>query len=427
MAKILISEKQLERLSKKLIKEQWMPDFLKKEIVKEQQNRQRTVGPKEFVEMEMTNSLNDIIIDKQNEIASALKVSIVNQKNEGGSVAMKIGGDIKPFLVNEKMRRYTLPLGGEWSISVPANANVDLYEELYKIPKYKNFFDKKTELTEYVKREVQRAKIPFNFFPTQVNGGFNFAMSGKKKPKGVPLIEFDEPFSLTYLTPIGKGGGSGSNSIGIRLGRKVYGTIWGGDMQSNLTRLQLNVPLKLLPQQPDSDPIIPDTPEIVIAPEPFVINTKQNYLYDKPGLTPAAQKAIDTQIFEELFEEGGTRVKEYIDFLKDKTIVVRAFSSRDGDPDAIQNGAYKQCQVSGSKRSEYNQCLSEKRAQNVVDYLKTASNGILSDINFKSVGMGENCKSGNCWKPGKKNHTSKDTQFDRRFSVNFPRWDGKTN
>ena len=179
---------------------------------------------------------------------------------------------------------------------------------------------------------------------------------------------------------------------------------------------------------PGGDPIIPDdTPEIVIAPEPFVINTKQNYLYDKPGLTPAAKKAIDTQIFEELFEEGGTRMKEYIDFLKDKTIVVRAFSSRDGDPDAIQNGAYKPCKVSGSKRSEYNQCLSEKRAQNVVEYLKTASNGILSDINFKAVGMGENCKSGNCWKPGKKNHSSKETQFDRRFSVNFPKWDGTTN
>ena len=413
MAKILISEKQLERLSKLVLKEQ---------------RRQRTVGPKEFVEMEMTNSLNDIIIDKQSEIASALKVSIVNQKNEGGSIAMKIGSDIKPFLVNERMRRYTLPLGGEWSISVPANINVDLYEELYKIPKYKNFFDKETELTEYVKREVQRAKIPFNFFPTQTNGGFNFAISGKKKPKGVnAVVEFDEPFSLTYLTPIGKGGGSGSNTIGIRLGKKVYGTIWGGDMQSNLTRLQLNVPLELLPQKPESDPIIPDTPEIVIAPEPFVINTKQNYLYDKPGLTPAAKKAIDTQIFEELFEEGGTRMKEYIDFLKDKTIVVRAFSSRDGDPDAIQNGAYKPCQVSGSKRSEYNQCLSEKRAQNVVEYLKTASNGVLSDINFKAVGMGENCKSGNCWKPGKKNHSSKETQFDRRFSVNFPKWDGTTN
>ena len=111
MTKILISEKQLERLSKKVLKEQ---------------RRQRTVGPKEFVEMEMTNSLNDIIIDKQNEIASALKVSIVNQKNEGGSVAMKIGSDIKPFLVNERMRRYTLPLGGKWSIAVPAYINVDL-------------------------------------------------------------------------------------------------------------------------------------------------------------------------------------------------------------------------------------------------------------------------------------------------------------
>ena len=70
MTKILISETQLERLSKIVLKEQ-------------SGNRQRTFGPKEFVEMEMTNSLNDIIIDKQSEISSALKVSIVNQRMKG--------------------------------------------------------------------------------------------------------------------------------------------------------------------------------------------------------------------------------------------------------------------------------------------------------------------------------------------------------
>ena len=48
-------------------------------------------------------------------------------------------------------------------------------------------------------------------------------------------------------------------------------------MQSNLREITTELyQLELLPQKPESDPIIPDdTPEIVIAPEPFVINTKQ--------------------------------------------------------------------------------------------------------------------------------------------------------
>ena len=391
---------------------------------------EQTVAPKELVEMYMTNDLNKIILSKQDELAGNYFIAIVGDSNRVELRYGKNGSKGADF--DKAGGRWRLPIP-RWSIEVPTD-DIDLIAELENSEphgkSYRAFFKVNDDLTNFVKKEINRVKVKFLFYVNRQAssdgfGGFTFyQLPGKKKPKGVPIVDLGQSFPITEITPLGSKSGSRSNVVGLKLGKRMYGEVYGSGLQAKLQRLQLNIPAKLLPPQPDSDPIIPD---IVIAPEPFVINTKQNYLYDKPGLTPEAKKAIDTQIFEELFAQGGTRMKEYIDFLKDKTIVVSAFSSRDGDPDAIQNGAYKQCQVKGSKRSEYNQCLSEKRAQNVVEYLKTASNGILSDINFKSVGMGENCKSGNCWKPGKKNHSSKETQFDRRFSVNFPKWDGTTN
>lgn len=422
MAKILITERQLERLSRRILKEQ---------------NDPPTISPGELVQMYMTNDLNKIISSKQDEIAGQYLISI-----DGKYPTVKLnyneGSNSANFTMEDfgaRGKTWSLPING-WVISVPTD-DIDLISELENSEPYgkyyKSFFDVDDEVSRAVKRQINGVKVKFQFFTNpQISsdgfGGFTFTPIGKKKPKDVPVVEWGQSFPITEITPLGSKRGMRSNVIGLKLQKNLYGEVRSGGLQSQLERLQLTIPAELLPEKPGGDPKTPPPPPPpVIAPEPFVINTKQNYEFDKPGLTSAAKQAIDTQIFDELFGEGDARMKDYVDFLKDKTIIVRAYSSRDADPDAIQNGAYGPCQVSGSKRSEYNQCLSEKRAQNVVDYLKSASNGILSDINFRAVGMGENCKSGNCWKPGKKGHNSSETQYDRRFSVNFPKWDGTTN
>ena len=169
----------------------------------------------------------------------------------------------------------------------------------------------------------------------------------------------------------------------------------------------------------------PECIKPIIAPEPLVVNTKQNYDFDNPGITQLAKDEIDKQIFAKLIAEPKERLQQYVDFLKGKEIIVRAYSSRDRNPKDLQNGKYVDCQKSNSTIADYNKCLSQKRAENVVEYLKTSADGLLKDINFKAIGMGENCQSGFCW-PSKQHSTSK-TQIDRRFSVQFPMWGGKVN
>jgi hypothetical protein len=43
----------------------------------------------------------------------------------------------------------------------------------------------------------------------------------------------------------------------------------------------------------------------------------------------------------------------------------------------------------GQLRKEYNKCLSQARAEAVVEYLKTIADGTFKDINFVANGMGE--------------------------------------
>ena len=49
------------------------------------------------------------------------------------------------------------------------------------------------------------------------------------------------------------------------------------------------------------------------------------------------------------------------------------------------------------------------------------------DLEFNPKGMGENCDSGNCWKPGKENHDSNQTAMDRRFEVKLPKYTRQLN
>ena len=163
--------------------------------------------------------------------------------------------------------------------------------------------------------------------------------------------------------------------------------------------------------------------EPVITPKPLVINTNKNYDFDKPTITDDAKKEIDKKVFKILLDQPKDRLNGFINFLKDKEIIVRAYSSTDRDPTNKVNGGYSDCQKKDSTIADYNLCLSQKRADNVVEYLKTANDGLLKDINFTAIGMGENCKSGFCW-PSKQHSTEK-TQLDRRFTVQFPMWDGK--
>jgi hypothetical protein len=116
---------------------------------------------------------------------------------------------------------------------------------------------------------------------------------------------------------------------------------------------------------------------------------------------------------------------QYLEFLKDKGVIIYGYASRDDDPNENMRGKYAECNVDkivgGTKqaRHKYNQCLSQKRADQVIKDIVA----LLPELDgvFTGKGMGESCKSGNCWKSG--NAVNPDlTKEDRRVTGTFPKF-----
>ena len=122
MTKILITERQLERLSKLVLKEQ---------------NRPATVSPVELVQMYMTNDLNKILLSKQDELAGQYFIALVGNSDhmqlrygENGSE----GVEFEKEDFGARGERFRLPIT-RWSITVPTD-DIDLIAELEKSKPY---------------------------------------------------------------------------------------------------------------------------------------------------------------------------------------------------------------------------------------------------------------------------------------------------
>ena len=142
------------------------------------------------------------------------------------------------------------------------------------------------------------------------------------------------------------------------------------------------------------------------------------FVFNSVDFLPEGQTQFDKKIKElnDIFEKQ----PDYKEFLKQNPINILGFSSRDDDPEGprpSQGWPFSPCS-NRAKRKDYNLCLSQKRAERVAELLSSQ----YPDLKFDPKGMGENCDSGNCWKPGKKNHDSKETAMDRRFEVRLPKY-----
>ena len=167
-------------------------------------------------------------------------------------------------------------------------------------------------------------------------------------------------------------------------------------------------------------------PKLKSKPEEFVSITLDNsgtepFIYDSTTIHPDSVKKIDNfinKIKEVKIQNGDDVYKKYIQFLKSNPIIVNAYSSIDGDPSQkVVNGKVQSCRGYGDgTRSQYNLCLSQKRAEVIANEL----NSRLPELgNFKGVGMGETDK----FDKGKKWPTftsDKDTLLNRRFEVILP-------
>jgi hypothetical protein len=116
------------------------------------------------------------------------------------------------------------------------------------------------------------------------------------------------------------------------------------------------------------------------------------FVFDTIDFTSEVQSEFDEKV--NLLKSYIEQVKGYGDFLKGKTIPVRAYASRDNDPSEKVQGRFTPCKGFGDgTRGQYNQCLSQKRAEKIVELLSSE----LPDLKFNPQGMGETDSFGPGW------------------------------
>ena len=126
--------------------------------------------------------------------------------------------------------------------------------------------------------------------------------------------------------------------------------------------------------------------------------------------------------------EDENAYEQYINSsIKGKNITVQAFSSIDAKSDEIGGGSVPGCKGGEVIRKEYNLCLSQKRAETIVNYLNSEFPEIFGDANLIAKGMGE-LKSKNSVNlpysdPKQKAHRDSkriSTREDRKFTIKMP-------
>jgi hypothetical protein len=167
----------------------------------------------------------------------------------------------------------------------------------------------------------------------------------------------------------------------------------------------------------------------------FVVDASKNFEKDQAILTQAAKDVIDEKIVVTWNSIPQYRKEEYLQFLEGKTVTVNAYASIDALSNFPDGGRYAGCSTYGvgkGPRVDYNQCLSEARANAVVAHLKTIADGAFANVNFVAVGKGEtNEWSKLVWdqsripltKDVKSPHSEEELRPDRRFDIAFPEYD----
>lgn len=140
------------------------------------------------------------------------------------------------------------------------------------------------------------------------------------------------------------------------------------------------------------------------------------FIFDTVDFTPETQSNFDKQI--NLLKTYLENIEGYKEFLSRKRIIVRAYASRDNDPSAKVQGKYRPCKGFGDgTRGQYNQCLSQARAEKIVELLSAE----FPDLKFNPQGMGETDSFGPGWTESD-SPTTTQTQPNRRFDVIIPKF-----
>jgi outer membrane protein OmpA-like peptidoglycan-associated protein len=429
-----------------------------------------SVAEKELVQIDMVRVLTDIIEKDQNAALSQIPVKLTSKFEliiEDNTTLKFVGGAVKNINLGnqrwtEKVRdmrsvedrfidmdRPGIALNGGKTINIGNYYQKLLDADDTEGKQFTSFFEKYKDkylesgvsISDYVKQQLENVQAKVYLVPVGFKERF--------VDESYKIYEKDFGFVLAY----GKISKREFNDYGHQIGEELtlkeiafpdkpvyvgpnHKDAWKLEskfLELSFADLALSIPPEL---QGDGD--VPPTPTPTPTPTPeviafdFVVETTKNYEFDKADLTQEAKDEIDKNVTAKFLNILPKYQEGYLNFIKDKEITVYAYASIDADPDYNDGGYYEGCSQYGvgkGPRKLYNKCLSQARAQKVVDYLKTTQGGIFKDINFKPVGMGETCKFSNlCWtvkNPGsneKSPYSTSKTYPDRRFSVNFPNY-----
>jgi hypothetical protein len=407
-------------------------------------------GPKQIA-FEMSNQINVFLQNKVDYFERQRKIKI-----KASSADLKMG--IKPTIIfedgndgtfeQERRGQYAFDISGqkiEFAQEFPVSS---IREEFLNTDKcFRMVYDK----YDAIKHQIDNAVIKMELYPQSGSRNIRMEMliyNGDRKlkrsfRKGTTKLLDKNNLNIYDL----------NNPFFIDLGDKLYGYI-NCEFRAVLTNIKLdggNMPTSWSEIEPDPKKCVcndVETGEQITYPcgDPlperckrgndivfdFAVDASKNFEKDQAILTQDAKDIIDDKIVRRWNSIPQYRKDEYLEFLRGKTVTVNAYASIDALSNFPDGGRYAGCSrygVGKGPRVDYNQCLSEARANAVVAHLKTIANEAFKNVNFEAVGKGEtNEWSGLVWdqsripltKDVKSPYSEEELKSDRRFEVKFP-------
>jgi|TARA_R110000822_G_scaffold40967_5_gene111195 hypothetical protein len=389
----------------------------------------KTVVGQEIVEGPMSRVLNDLIKEKQGELLKNWKFYITSNND---SIFLQLANKEtqesskkRRFIENPATQRQEINLNKPIVLPVSIGG-VGLFEGLNSYEDFNYFFNTNTEASDKLKKQIQNLKLNIEVYSVGGAGkieiylGDNNRKNRKKYEPNVFSLEDGVPTSI--LLPLTEG--QGGNSAAIEVNKDTLISISSGNLASYLPFLTLRAPVI------ETEPEIPEEPPVFARDIDFKLQVTDPFEFDSPDITDNARDEIKKglgRLVGQLEEEDVYDV--YINTkIKGKDIIVQAFSSIDAKSDEVGGGSVSECSPGGTTtRAQYNLCLSQKRAETIVNYLKSEFPEIFGETNLIAKGMGE-LESPNSVNlpysdPKQKAHRDdnrRSTAADRKFIINMP-------
>ena len=244
--------------------------------------------------------------------------------------------------------------------------------------------------------------------------------NSKKNRKSGKTFSFDEGLPLNTLLPLSKG--DGGNSAQLIAGKSLL-LLSAGDIQSDLQWLNLRAPVI------ETDRPVDDGGDVAKKLS-FKFQVEDPFKFDNAGLTVEAEAAIKEEMgrLSTVLNDAGLYERYLQEKINGKNIIVQAFSSIDAESDGIGGGDVSECSPGGTTtRAQYNLCLSQKRAETIVNHLTSNYKNIFGKSKLIAKGMGELESPNSVNLPYKhplqiahREAKRVATKKDRKFVINLP-------